>query len=49
MKTLNWRPSVTFEEGIGRTIDWYLANAKWLKNIVSGKYQKYYETMYSGR
>ena len=49
MKTLNWQPSVTFDEGINKTIDWYLANAKWLKNIVSGEYQTYYETMYSGR
>ncbi len=46
---LGWKPSVTFEEGIIKTIDWYLANAKWLANIVSGDYQKYYDTMYSNR
>lgn len=46
---LGWKPSVTFEEGIVKTIDWYLANAQWLANIVSGDYQKYYDTMYSNR
>ena len=46
---LGWRPTVSFEEGIAKTIDWYLANQKWLKNIVSGDYQKYYEQMYSNR
>ena len=46
---LDWRPSVSFEEGINRTIDWYLNNAKWLTNIVSGDYQKYYDSMYLNR
>ncbi len=46
---LGWQPSVTFEEGLARTIDWYIANEKWLANVVSGDYQKYYETMYDGR
>jgi len=46
---LGWRPSVSFEEGINRTIDWYLDNQAWLRNIVSGEYQKYYESMYSNR
>jgi dTDP-glucose 4,6-dehydratase len=46
---LGWRPTVSFEEGITKTIDWYLANQKWLKNVVSGDYQKYYEQMYSNR
>lgn len=49
MKQLNWQPSVTFEQGINKTIDWYLQNQKWLNNIVSGDYQKYYESMYSNR
>ena len=49
MSEMSWKPSVTFEEGIKKTIDWYLANQKWLKNIVSGDYQKYYESMYSDR
>jgi len=46
---LGWKPSVTFEEGIVKTIDWYLANGPWLANVVSGDYQKYYDTMYAGR
>jgi dTDP-glucose 4,6-dehydratase len=49
MTELGWRPSVTFELGIGKTIDWYLQNQKWLHNVVSGEYQKYYEAMYSNR
>ena len=46
---LGWKPSVTFEEGIVKTIDWYLDNGPWLAHVVSGDYQKYYDTMYSGR
>ncbi len=46
---LNWRPSVSFEEGIEKTIDWYVQNQKWLANVVSGEYQKYYESMYGNR
>ena len=46
---LGWSPSVTFEEGIVKTIDWYLDNAAWLAHVVSGDYQKYYDTMYGGR
>jgi len=46
---LGWRPSVSFEEGIKKTIDWYLQNQKWLANVVSGDYQKYYDAMYSNR
>jgi len=46
---LDWKPSVTFEEGIVQTIDWYLSHAAWLANVVSGDYQKYYDTMYTGR
>jgi len=46
---LNWKPSVTFEEGIIKTIDWYLNNKLWLSNVVSGDYQKYYQQMYKGR
>jgi dTDP-glucose 4,6-dehydratase len=44
---LGWKPSVTFEEGLGQTIDWYLANEDWLKNVTSGAYQSYYEKQYS--
>ncbi len=46
MNELQWRPSVTFEEGLAKTIDWYLANEKWLENVTSGAYQKYYESQY---
>jgi dTDP-glucose 4,6-dehydratase len=47
-KELGWSPSVTFEEGLSRTIDWYLQNKAWMKNITSGDYQKYYATQYAG-
>ncbi|WP_318643450.1 dTDP-glucose 4,6-dehydratase [Flavobacterium ardleyense] len=43
---LGWSPSVTFEQGLERTIDWYLSNEAWLKNVTSGNYQKYYEEQY---
>lgn len=46
---LGWKPSVTFEQGIEITIDWYLENTQWLENITSGNYQKYYETQYVKR
>ena len=49
MNQLDWRPSVTFEHGISMTIDWYLRNRKWLQNVVSGDYQKYYDQMYENR
>jgi dTDP-glucose 4,6-dehydratase len=41
-KELGWTPSVTFEQGLEKTIDWYLSNEEWLKNVTSGEYQKYY-------
>jgi len=46
---LGWKPSVTFEEGLSRTIDWYLNNQEWLDNVTSGDYQKYYEKQYIKR
>ncbi|MEJ2111461.1 MAG: dTDP-glucose 4,6-dehydratase [Acidobacteriota bacterium] len=49
MDELGWRPSVTFEQGIAKTIDWYLQNDTWLKRVVSGDYQQYYEKMYGNR
>ena len=49
MTELDWRPSVSFEEGINKTIDWYLQNQDWLGNVVRGDYQKYYESMYGDR
>ena len=46
---LGWKPSTSFEEGIKKTIEWYLQNQKWLSNVVSGDYQKYYDSMYLNR
>ena len=46
---LGWYPETPFEEGIVTTINWYLENRKWVKNVVSGDYQDYYKKMYEGR
>ena len=46
MNELGWNPSVTFEQGLSKTIDWYLTNKTWLEHVTSGAYQKYYEQMY---
>lgn len=46
---LGWQPSVSFEEGLEKTVDWYLENTRWLENVVSGEYEKYYEKMYLKR
>jgi dTDP-glucose 4,6-dehydratase len=46
---LGWKPTVTFEEGLSETIDWYLSNREWLDHVTSGAYQSYYENMYAGR
>ncbi len=43
---LNWSPTLQFEEGIVKTVDWYIENEKWLNNIISGDYEKYYEQQY---
>ncbi len=48
-KELGWKPEFTFEEGIEKTIDWYLANKEWVKDVTSGEYKKYYKKMYSNR
>ncbi|MEI9947097.1 MAG: dTDP-glucose 4,6-dehydratase [Chitinophagaceae bacterium] len=48
-KELGWKPSVTFEEGLSETIDWFLQNTEWLKNVTSGAYQHYYEEQYAKR
>ncbi|MDB5263989.1 MAG: dTDP-glucose 4,6-dehydratase [Adhaeribacter sp.] len=47
MRELGWQPSVTFEEGLSKTVDWYLANKDWLQNVTSGSYQAYYEQQYT--
>lgn len=49
MSQLNWKPSVTFEEGIELTVKWYLDNKNWLESVTSGHYQKYYSEMYGNR
>jgi len=46
-RELGWKPSVTFEEGLELTVDWYLNNSEWLKNVTSGDYQNYYEKQYN--
>ena len=46
---LGWEPSLQFEEGIEKTVRWYLDNQEWLDHVISGDYQKYYEQMYQGR
>jgi dTDP-glucose 4,6-dehydratase len=48
-KELGWKPSVTFEEGLSQTIDWYLNNQKWLQHVTSGEYQEYYDLQYSDK
>ncbi len=46
---LGWQPSVTFEQGLSETIDWFLNNKEWLEHVTSGSYQSYYQNMYSNR
>ena len=46
---LGWEPSLQFEEGLQKTVDWYLDNTEWLNNVTSGEYQKYYDGMYTSR
>ena len=44
---LGWIPSITFEEGLEKTVDWYLSNTDWMDNITSGDYEKYYSEKYN--
>jgi dTDP-glucose 4,6-dehydratase len=46
---LGWEPSLTFEEGLARTVDWYLTHEDWLRHVVDGEYEKYYEKQYLNR
>ena len=48
-KELGWEPSLQFEEGIEKTVKWYLDNQEWMDNVTSGDYMKYYQEMYSNR
>lgn len=48
-RELDWQPSLQFEEGIEKTVEWYLANTAWLENVASGAYEKYYEKQYVSR
>lgn len=49
MNELGWKPSLQFEEGLEKTVDWFLNNQEWLNNVTSGNYQKYYTEMYANR
>ena len=46
---LGWKPSVTFEQGLRKTVEWYLENNEWLENVTSGDYSRYYEKQYSNK
>ncbi|MDR1673280.1 MAG: dTDP-glucose 4,6-dehydratase [Bacteroidales bacterium] len=48
-RELGWKPSLQFEEGLEKTVDWYLANEQWLQNVVNGDYEKYYAKQYEAR
>jgi dTDP-glucose 4,6-dehydratase len=48
-RELGWWPTVTFREGLEKTVDWYLANQPWLDNVLSGEYSKYYDQQYKER
>lgn len=48
-KELGWKPSVTFEQGLEQTVDWYLNNKEWLQNVTSGNYQNYYQQQYHNK
>lgn len=48
-KELGWKPSLQFEEGLEKTVDWYLTNEQWIRNVTSGEYQKFYDDQYNKR
>ncbi len=48
-RELGWKPSLQFEEGLEKTVDWYLENEAWLNNVITGEYEKYYTTQYVKR
>lgn len=49
VEELDWEPSITFEEGLDKTVDWYLSNSDWVDKVTSGSYQSYYSNMYENR
>jgi dTDP-glucose 4,6-dehydratase len=49
MSELGWEPSLQFEEGLSKTIDWYLENEEWLEHVTSGSYMDYYKEQYEKR
>lgn len=49
MKELGWKPTLQTQEGMEKTVEWYLKNEKWMENVTSGNYQKYYEQQYTNR
>ena len=48
-RELGWVPSLQFEEGLEKTVEWYLANEEWMENIINGEYQNYYKKQYKER
>jgi len=48
-RELGWKPSLQFEEGLDKTVDWYLENEEWVKHVISGDYLHYYEQQYEKR
>jgi dTDP-glucose 4,6-dehydratase len=48
-KEIGWEPSINFEQGLSKTVDWYLSNQEWLDHVTSGQYLKYYEGQYENR
>ena len=48
-KDLNWKPSLQFEEGLEKTVEWFLSNEEWLQSVTSGNYQTYYNDQYGQR
>jgi dTDP-glucose 4,6-dehydratase len=46
---LGWKPSVTFEQGLEKTVDWYLSNPEWIEHVITGAYEKYYQKQYTER
>ena len=46
-KELDWKPTLPFEEGLRKTIGWYLSNQDWVKKVVTGEYQEYYKKIYT--